>query len=64
MTAEPGLTVTSLNGVRVAVYAISSCTIHGSVPHRVGEHGSLTCEACRVREDEYQARIARAREAS
>ena len=44
--------------------AVSDCTIHGWTPHRTGAYGSLTCEACAVIEDEYQARIARAREAS
>jgi hypothetical protein len=38
--------VTSIKGQEAELLAVSYCTYHGLVPHRIGEHGSAECAVC------------------
>jgi hypothetical protein len=35
-----------------AIYPLSYCPADGMAPHRVGPQGSLSCEPCRLRDEE------------
>jgi hypothetical protein len=59
-----GITVTSVKGTEVEVFAISLCTIDGWAPHKTGPEGSLSCEPCRLREVARVAHLYGPREAS
>jgi hypothetical protein len=38
--------VRSVKGQDAELLAVSYCTYHGLVPHRIGDHGSAECAVC------------------